>query len=60
MNRTLEALFRFLDNEGGQDLIEYALLGALVALTAATAAKTLSTHTSSAFTAIKKSLKKAT
>jgi pilus assembly protein Flp/PilA len=39
-------------DESGQDLIEYALLGALIALSAVTAMKGLGTKISSSFTSV--------
>ena len=39
-------------DESGQDLIEYALVAALIAIAAITSMKTLSTKISSAFTSI--------
>ena len=41
-----------MNDESGQDLIEYALVAALVGLGAVAAMKTLSTNISSAFTSI--------
>jgi pilus assembly protein Flp/PilA len=41
-----------LHDDSGQDLIEYALLAALIGLTAATAVRGLSTKISSAFTSV--------
>jgi pilus assembly protein Flp/PilA len=51
-----EPLRRFLRDEAGQDLIEYALVAALVGLGAVASMKTLSTKIGSAFTAIGTSL----
>ncbi len=41
-----------MNDESGQDLIEYALVAALVGLGAVTAMKSLSTSVSNAFTSI--------
>jgi pilus assembly protein Flp/PilA len=41
-----------LEDESGQDLIEYALLAALIGLTATTAVKGLGTKVASAFTTV--------
>ena len=45
-----------LQDESGQDLIEYALLAALVGLTATTAVKGLGTKVSAAFTSVNSTL----
>ncbi len=44
------SLTHLLQDESGQDLIEYALLAALIGLTATTAVKGLGTKVSTAFT----------
>jgi pilus assembly protein Flp/PilA len=49
-------LLRFLRDEAGQDLIEYALVAALVGLGAVASMKTLSTKIGTAFTTIGTSL----
>ena len=49
-------LRRFLRDEAGQDLIEYALVAALVGLGAVASMKTLSTKIGTAFTTIGTSL----
>jgi pilus assembly protein Flp/PilA len=58
--RNLEAfrkpLWRLLRDEAGQDLIEYALVAALVGLGAVASMKTLSTKIGTAFTTIGTSL----
>lgn len=46
----------FIDDESGQDLIEYALVAALVALGAVVSMKGLATKISSAFTSVGTSL----
>ena len=50
------SLTHLLQDESGQDLIEYALLAALIGLTAATAVKGLGTKVGSAFTTISTTL----
>ena len=50
------SLAHLLQDESGQDLIEYALLAALVGLTAATAVKGLGTKVGSAFTSVSSTL----
>ena len=52
MNRLKEALSSFLYDESGQDLIEYALVAALIALGATAAMNTLATSISTAFTTV--------
>ena len=52
------AVTRLMEEEAGQDLIEYALLAALIALGTVVAVKGLSTKTSAAFKSINKSFKK--
>ena len=49
-------LTHLLQDESGQDLIEYALLAALIGLTATTAVKGLGTKVGSAFTTISTTL----
>jgi pilus assembly protein Flp/PilA len=51
---------RLMNNESGQDLIEYALVAALVALGAVVSMKNLGTKLSSAFTYIGTALSSAT
>jgi pilus assembly protein Flp/PilA len=51
-----EILKNLLQDESGQDLIEYALCAALIALGAITAMKGLSTHISTAFSVISSDL----
>ena len=46
------SLCQLLQDESGQDLIEYALVAALVSLGAISALKSLSTHIGTAFTSI--------
>ena len=53
---TASLLRRLLHEEAGQDLIEYALVAALVGLGAVASMKTLSTKIGSAFTTIGTSL----
>lgn len=52
MNNIKHIFASFMKDESGQDLIEYALVAALVGLGAVAAMKTLSTNISSAFTSI--------
>lgn len=52
MTITKRVLSDFLKDESGQDLIEYALVAALIALGATAAMNTLATTISSAFTTI--------
>jgi pilus assembly protein Flp/PilA len=52
MTLTKRVLSDFLRDESGQDLIEYALVAALIALGATAAMNTLATTISSAFTTI--------
>jgi pilus assembly protein Flp/PilA len=49
-------LTHLLQDESGQDLIEYALLAALIGLTATTAVKGLGTKVSAAFTSVSSTL----
>ena len=56
----LEILKSLREDESGQDLIEYALIAALLALAAVAGMKTLSTNISAAFTAIDTALTSAT
>jgi pilus assembly protein Flp/PilA len=52
MKNLKSILSRLLSDESGQDLIEYALVAALIALGATAAMNTLATTISSAFTAV--------
>jgi len=56
MQRFLHNLAKFADDESGQDLIEYALVAALIGLGAVVSMKSLSTKIGSAFTGIGTSL----
>lgn len=56
LTRTRTLLHRLVREESGQDLIEYALVAALVGLGAVASMKTLSTKISAAFTSIGASL----
>jgi pilus assembly protein Flp/PilA len=56
MNATKNILSNLLREESGQDLIEYALVAALIGLGAVTAMTTLSGKITSAFTSIGTSL----
>jgi pilus assembly protein Flp/PilA len=56
MNKVNALLRKLLREDSGQDLIEYALIAALIALAAITAMKGLSTKLSSEFNAIGNSL----
>ncbi len=47
-----QLLANLMNDESGQDLIEYALVAALVGLGAVAAMKTLGTNISSAFTSV--------
>jgi pilus assembly protein Flp/PilA len=49
---SMKALNMFLNDESGQDLIEYALVAALVGLGAVAAMKTLGTSITNAFTSV--------
>jgi len=51
---------RLMDNESGQDLIEYALVAALVALGAVASMRTLGSKLTTAFTYIGTTLSSAT
>jgi pilus assembly protein Flp/PilA len=53
-------LARLIDDESGQDLIEYALVAALIALGAVASMRTLGTRITTAFTYIGTSLASAT
>jgi len=53
---SVPSLRRFLHDDSGQDLIEYALVAALVGLGAITALKGLSTHIGNSFSSISSSL----
>ena len=55
----LETLKNLRQDESGQDLIEYALIAALLALAAVAGMKTLSTSISAAFTAVDTALSSA-
>jgi pilus assembly protein Flp/PilA len=48
----LEILKRLLEEESGQDLIEYALVAAVIALAAVAAMTTLASNISNAFSAV--------
>jgi pilus assembly protein Flp/PilA len=50
--KNLKQIANFVNDESGQDLIEYALVAAVVALGAVTALTSVSTAISSAFTRI--------
>jgi pilus assembly protein Flp/PilA len=52
MNRLKRSLSNLLSDESGQDLIEYALVAALIALGATAAMSTLATTISTAFTTV--------
>lgn len=52
MKNLKHALSGFLNDESGQDLIEYALVAALIALGATAAMNTLATTISTAFTTV--------
>jgi pilus assembly protein Flp/PilA len=52
MNHLKQALSGVLRDESGQDLIEYALVAALIALGATAAMNTLATSISTAFTTV--------
>jgi pilus assembly protein Flp/PilA len=52
MNNLRHALFNLVSDESGQDLIEYALVAALIALGATAAMNTLATTISTAFTTV--------
>lgn len=52
----LEFLKRLQQDESGQDLIEYALIAALIALAAVTGMKGLATGINGAFTSVTSSL----
>jgi pilus assembly protein Flp/PilA len=56
---TLSVLNNLLHDESGQDLIEYALVAALIALGAIVAMKSLATGISSAFSTISSDLSSA-
>ena len=53
---TIATLKNLLQDESGQDLIEYALVAALIALGAITAMKTLATGLNGAFSSISSNL----
>lgn len=52
MKNLRDILSGFLNDESGQDLIEYALVAALIALGATAAMNTLATTISAAFTTV--------
>lgn len=54
-----QVFVRFWRDESGQDLIEYALVAALIALGAVTSMKTVSTAIGDAFTSIETQLSSA-
>jgi pilus assembly protein Flp/PilA len=55
-----EILIRLVKEDSGQDLIEYALIAALLALGAVTGMKTLANNIGNAFNAVGSSLTSAT
>lgn len=59
-NQTRRQLANLHQEETGQDLIEYALVMALIALAAATGMTSLATNINSAFTKVANLLQKAT
>lgn len=56
INKYYRVLVNLLQDESGQDLVEYALLAALVALGATVAIKSLGTELSAAFTSVTSAL----
>ena len=56
MSRTLRAFLGFHKDESGQDLIEYALVAALIAFAAVTAMQALASNINNAFSKIGSSL----
>src|ERR1017187_219451 len=56
MIKTLQQMRQFLRDESGQDLIEYALVAALIALGAIAAMNNVATGISNAFSAVSSSL----
>jgi pilus assembly protein Flp/PilA len=56
MSRARAILFNLLQDESGQDLIEYALVAGLIGLGAVVAMGTLSTSVKNAFTTVGSSL----
>jgi pilus assembly protein Flp/PilA len=52
MEIVTELVKEFVAQESGQDLIEYALVAALIGLGAVTSIKSLATHIGTAFTSI--------
>ena len=56
MNRTIQLFRALMNEESGQDLIEYALIAALIALGAIVAMGSLSNSISSEFNSIGSSL----
>jgi len=59
MKKTVESLKEILRNESGQDLIEYALAAALIALGSIAAMNSVATGISNAFSAVGSSLSSA-
>jgi len=59
MKKMKQLVLSFAKDESGQDLIEYALVAALVGLGAVASLRTLSTTIASAFTSIDNSLNSA-
>lgn len=51
-NRMKQLVKKFMNEESGQDLIEYALIAALIALAAVTAMKTLANNIGSEFNTV--------
>ena len=56
MNKLKTALNKMMNDESGQDLIEYALVAALVGLGCVASLKTLATDIGAAFTSIETNL----
>ena len=56
MNTAKELFIRLVKEDSGQDLIEYALIAALLALGAVTGMKTLSNNIGNAFNSVGNSL----
>lgn len=59
MNTAKELLIRLVKEESGQDLIEYALIAALLALGAVTGMKTLASNIGNAFNTVGNNLSNA-
>jgi pilus assembly protein Flp/PilA len=59
MKNLKRILFSFITDESGQDLIEYALVAALIALGATAAMNSLALNISNAFSAVGSNLAKA-